>query len=312
MCPKNRITQAVVVILLVLSVISAIHLSSRQRQERKKFPFKIGDISAKPSIGVINIYGAIHSTYEEKGFIPRGGPTGILESLKKFRKDKKIKAVILRINSPGGTIGAVQEITQEIYRLRKSGKPVVASISDMAASGGYYVATACDKIVSNNGSIIGSIGVIFMSPDMSGLLEKIGVRMETIKSGPYKDVGSPYRAHTEDEKKFLQSVVDDAFNQFVVQVSSGRGFPLSTVKKYAKGQIYTGRMALKLGLIDKIGDMTVAKELAENLAGIEDAKLIRQPRIKWMRIFEFLNKSNLLNDIVGTEKFSGLAYIYKP
>ncbi len=312
---QRRITGAVVIILLLTSIVSSIYLALQQKISKTIIPIKIETISLskKPSIGVVEIYGPIYSPFEESGFISQSNLQEILDTLKKFREEKKIKAVILRINSPGGTIGAVQEINQEIHRLKKAGKPVVASVSDLAASGGYYIASVCNEVVANSGSIIGSIGVIFTSSDFSGLMKKLGVNMEIIKSGPYKDVGSFHRPFSRDEKKFLQELIDDAYKQFVTVVSNGRNLPVDTVKKLAKGQLYTGRRAKELNLVDTLGDFVTAKKRTEELAGIKDARLVKQPHyLGWKNILKLLNQKRSLSNILGRDKFTGIAYIYKP
>lgn len=312
---KRRITGAVVIILLLSSIVASIYLALQQKIQKRGISIGIEKfaLSKRPSIGVVEIYGQIYSSYEDGGFMPGSNGQGILETLRNFREEERIKAVIIRINSPGGTIGAVQEINQEIYRLKKAGKPVVASVSDLAASGGYYIAAACDKVVANSGSVIGSIGVIFMSTDLSGLMEKLGVNIETVKSGPYKDVGSFHRPFSREEKKFLQELIDDAYDQFVATVSEGRNLPVATVKKLARGQLYTGRKAKELKLVDELGDLTIAKEKTEELAGIKDARLVRRSYPGWKKIFRLLqHQKTSISNILGKDKFSGLAYIYRP
>ncbi len=307
---KNSITGKIILLLLFVSVIIGIYLSLQFKVEKTIPSIDTVISSFRPSIGVVEIFGQIHAPIDSGGLIATARLPEILTTLRTFRKDDRIKAVIIRINSPGGTIGAVQEITKEIQRIRDAGKPVVASIADIGTSGGYYIAASCDKIVANSGSILGSIGVIFMSPDLSGLFEKIGIEIETIQSGPYKDVGAMHRGHTEDEKKFLQKVIDDVYKQFIVAVSSGRNIPLNKVRELAQGQIFTGRMAKQLNLIDKLGDMTAAKELAEELAQITDAKLIRRPVGKWQQIFRFLNRGNIQIDLFGAKNFSIPVYMH--
>ncbi|MFH1415310.1 MAG: signal peptide peptidase SppA [Elusimicrobiota bacterium] len=311
--PEKRIAGAVLTILLLASILSAVYLALDREVsnagrliKRKSLSF-----SKKPSIGIVEIYGEIYAS-SEGGFMSKSGFQNTLDTLKGYREDDRVKAVIIRINSPGGTIGAVQEITQEIARLREAGKPVVASVADIAASGGYYIASACDEIVVNDGSVLGSIGVIFVSPDFSELMKKIGMNIETIKSGPYKDAGSFHRPFSQEEKKLLGELVDDAYEQFVSAVSKGRGIPDKKVRELAKGQIFTGRMAKKLGLADTTGDLTVAKERAERLLGIEESVLVKQPQPNIYRILRLISQKSSLSEIIGQKRLSGLAYLYNP
>lgn len=203
------------------------------------------------------------------GVISGGGDSGLLgdrtpfserliSTLEKARKDEDIRAVVLRINSPGGSASASEEIYNEILRVRRK-KPVYASMSDVAASGGYYIASACNRIYANGATITGSIGVIMEATDLSGLFKKIGVSPEVVKSGKYKDMGNPARPLTPEERQLIQGMIDDTFNQFIDAVSSGRKMPRSKVKELATGRVFTGRQALKLGLVDRIGGLHEAE-----------------------------------------------------
>ncbi|MFW6134352.1 MAG: signal peptide peptidase SppA [Elusimicrobiota bacterium] len=308
---KKTISGILIFALLVFSLVSSIYLILNQRIKQKEISIKSISTVTSPSIGVVEVFGQIYSPSQQRGIISPAGMSKIIEDLKEFRKDDKIKAVIIRVNSPGGTIGAVQEITREVYRFKKTGKPIVASISDICASGGYYIASGCDRIVANSGSIVGSIGAIFMSTDFSELMKKIGMDVNTIKSGPYKDAGSFHRPLKEEEEEFLQDLIDDVYNQFVVAVSSGRNIPVNQVKEVAKGQVYSGLKAKELKLVDKIGDFTIAKQMAEKMAGIKEAKIIRRPHGRFRRFFNLLNKSILPIDLFN-KKSTGLSYIYKP
>ena len=194
--------------------------------------------------------------------------TKVIKNLNKAYK-AGVKAVVLRINSPGGTVGASQELHAAILKLRDKGIPVVASMSDIAASGGVYIAIAANKIVANPGTITGSIGVIIATANAHQLMEKVGVNREVIKSGPFKDVLSPFRAMTDEERSLLQGVIDDAYDQFVEAVSTARGIPAERVREFADGRIFTGRQAKEWGLIDELGGLQTAVELAGKVAGIE-------------------------------------------
>lgn len=193
----------------------------------------------------------------------------------KFASQKNIKAIVLRIESPGGTLGASEEIFQLIKDTVKE-KPVVCSLGSIAASGGLYVANACSKIVAHKGTITGSIGVIFMTPYFGNILERFGLKMNVIKSGAFKDAGSPFREMTEEDKGILQGVVDQGYEQFVAIIAKSRKLPLEEIKKFADGRILLGEKALELGLVDYLGGTKRAAKVALGLAGVEgeEPKLI--------------------------------------
>jgi len=192
----------------------------------------------------------------------------ILEALERVEK-MKARALVVRINSPGGTVGACQEIHQAIRRLRERRRiPVVASLGDIAASGGVYVAVACEKVIANPGTITGSIGVVLKTNNLRRLYQKLGVESEVIKSGPYKDVLSTFRPLTEEERTLLQEVIDNTYAQFVSTVAEGRGLSPEAVRAFADGRIFTGQQAKTYGLVDELGNAQRAIELAATMAGI--------------------------------------------
>lgn len=177
-------------------------------------------------------------------------------TIKKFRKaikDVHIKGILLRVNSPGGTVSASQELTDEIIAFKKTGRPVVVSMGDLAASGGYYVSSACDKIIAEPGTLTGSIGVIMNMMNFKGLADKVGVQPEIIKSGKFKDIANPLRPMTADEHALLQALIMDSYDMFVQAVAQGRNMKVEDVKKLADGRVYSGRQALKAGLVDRLG-----------------------------------------------------------
>jgi protease-4 len=193
----------------------------------------------------------------------------VVEELHEYAEDASIKAIVLRIDSPGGGVVASQEIFNAVKNAKKEGKKVVASMGSVAASGGYYVAAAADKIVANPGTLTGSIGVKMEFASVEKLLEKIGVKGMVVKAGEYKDIGSPFRDMTEPEKKLLQGVIDDVHSQFIEAVAEGRGLPATDVKAIADGRIFTGRQALSLKLVDQMGDLADSIQVAGSLAGIK-------------------------------------------
>ena len=196
------------------------------------------------------------------------GSEDLIDELEKARKNKAVKAIVLRINSPGGSAAGSEEVYNEIVRIRKSGKPIYTSMGDVAASGGYYIASACDKIYADANTLTGSIGVIFQTSDLSGLFKKIGVNPETIKSGKFKDIGSPNRPITPAERELLQGMIMDIYNNFTQAVADGRKIPVDEVKKIADGRIFTGNQALNAKLIDKIGGLHETIKQAAVAGGI--------------------------------------------
>jgi protease-4 len=192
----------------------------------------------------------------------------IVEQLEKHRGDETVKAIVLRVDTPGGTVVAAQEISAALGRVRASGRKVVVSMGDIAASGGYYVSCAADRIFAGAGTLTGSIGVIMQFPNYQGLFGKIGLSTNTIKSGEFKDVGNGAREMTERDRRLLQSLVDDVQAQFVEAVAAGRGMAPERVRPLADGRVYSGRQAKELGLVDELGDLDAAIAAAAKLAGI--------------------------------------------
>jgi protease-4 len=211
----------------------------------------------------------------------------IVSQFKRYHKDKSIKAIVFRINSPGGGIAASQEIYEHVRRVRDSGKPVVASMGSVAASGGYYVALGADSIMANPGTTTGSIGVIAQFPNFTKLMEKIGISMTIIKSGRYKDTGTPYRDLTQADKQYLQAWIDDGYDQFITAVSLERGLAKQEIRRLADGRVYSGQQAYGYALIDTLGTFEDAIKLAADMAGIKgEPRLIRLQR-KTVTPFEF-------------------------
>jgi protease-4 len=204
---------------------------------------------------------------------PIAGParTRVLKAIEQVRQ-RECPALLLRIDSPGGTVGDSQEIHAALKRLRAGGCHVVASFGNISASGGVYVGVAAEKIVANPGTITGSIGVILRGNDLSRLLERVGIRFETVKSGLFKDILSPDRALTEAERSLLQDLIDASYGQFVAAVAAGRGLSEEAVRAFADGRVFTGAQALELGLVDALGDEEEARRLAATLGGLDPEK----------------------------------------
>ncbi len=185
-------------------------------------------------------------------------------------EEREFPALLLRIDSPGGTVGDSQEIHAALLRLKEKGCHVVASFGNISASGGVYVGVAAEKIVANAGTITGSIGVILRGNNLSKLLEKIGIKFETVKSGLFKDILSPDRALSNEERDLLQSLIDSSYKQFVSAVADGRKLSEEKVKSFADGRVFTGAQAKELGLVDEIGDENDARLLAAKLADLDE------------------------------------------
>lgn len=204
----------------------------------------------------------------------------VIEEIERYSKDSSVKAVVLRVDSPGGGVAASQEIYKEIIKLKEK-KIVVVSMGSVAASGGYYIASPADRIVANAGTITGSIGVIMEIPNFEGLMEKIGVKTQVIKSGPHKDIASAFRSMSSEEKEILQELIDDVHDQFIRAVSDSRGIAYEEVKKLADGRIFTGRKAKELGLVDELGNLNDTIKLAGELSGIKGKPVIVSKKEKF-------------------------------
>ena len=212
----------------------------------------------------------------------------IVEEINNYADDSSVKAILIRIDSPGGGVVASQEIFNAVLNARKQGKKVVISMGSVAASGGYYIAAAADRIVANPGTLTGSIGVKMEFANLEKLLEKIGVRGMVIKAGEYKDMGSPFREMTAHEKLLLQWVIDDVHSQFIEAVAKGRNLPEADVKAIADGRIFTGRQALHLKLVDQLGDLEDSILIAAELAGIKGKPKVvkKEKKVQFLEYFK--------------------------
>jgi len=200
----------------------------------------------------------------------------MMETIVDFRDDESVKAIVLRVNSPGGAVGPAQEVYEEVRKAAKV-KPVVVSMGAVAASGGYYVAVPAQRILANPGTITGSIGVIMQFTNFEELFGKIGLKNETVKSGSLKDIGSSTRPMTEQDRQVLQSLIDDVHQQFMSAIAEGRKMDLKKVKALADGRIFTGRQALEAGLVDELGNLQDAIAIAGKLGGIEGRPQVVYP-----------------------------------
>jgi len=294
---------AVLLTAAVLGVIFFTMLYAASLLTGRKTDHRMPSVIAGDKIALVKIEGLI-ATAEK-----------IVEELNDYADDSSIKAIVIRVDSPGGGVVASQEIYNAVKTAKKSGKKVVVSMGALAASGGYYIAAPADKIIANPGTLTGSIGVIMEFATIEKLLEKIGVKGMVIKAGEYKDIGSPFRDMTDQEKKLLQGVMDDVHAQFIQAVAEGRNMPLAAVQAIADGRIFTGRQAMDLKLVDQLGDLEDSIQMAASLAGVKGRPKVVK-REKKIPFFELMKEesSAWIADIV-TQMISrntvSLQYLYR-
>ena len=278
--PGTALWLKIIAGLYALSLVAAFFVINKADAARKAKPSDM-DLPKLPSLGaaktdavaVIPLYGAISQGASSRSW--ERGSQQIAKRIKTLAAKKEVKAIVLDINSPGGTVGAVQEIYSAILKAKaETKKPFIARFGEVSASGGYYVAAACDQIMSHPGTITGSIGVIFSVGNFEGLMKKVGYKSDAIKSGKFKDIGSPSREMTPEERKLLQAMIDDSYGQFVAAVAEGRKKSDEEVRLLADGRIYTGSQARLNGLVDKLGDLQDAVDEAGEMA-----KIGRNPRV---------------------------------
>ena len=274
-------------VLILFALIGILSLASEWIPEQR----------AQNRIGVIDVTGII------------SGSQHIVNQVKKFRQDKRIRGIILRIDSPGGSVGPSQEIYDEVLKAREGGKIIYASMGSMAASGGYYIASAAEKIFANPGTLTGSIGVIMAFTNAKGLMEKIGLQPKIIKAGKYKDIGSPARAMTEKERNLLQSVVDDVHQQFIEAIASGRGISIEEVTAIADGRIFTGRQAHSLKLVDELGGLQATIDQLSDKVGIIGApKIVKEkPRLGFL---DWVLKTTINQPFINQSSIPSLQYTW--
>jgi protease-4 len=262
--------------------------------------FNGAPVVASDKVAVIKVEGVIMDSED------------IVRQLKKYSENESVKAIVIRINSPGGAVAPSQEIYTEIGKLRrKTGQKVVVSMGSVAASGGYYIAVASDRIMANPGTLTGSIGVIMEFATFQDLMAKIGIKGEVVKSGERKDIGNAMRAMTDDERAYLQGVINDVYDQFVDAVAKGRGMKKEDVLPLADGGIFTGRQAKENGLVDELGDYEDAIALAAKLGNIEgEPKVITEDKkYTLLDILKGEDVGEVFRKTFGA-KSPGLMYLY--
>ena len=240
---------------------------------------------------------------------PIAGSKKIIDEFKEYAKDNSVKAIVLRINSPGGAVAPSQEIYEEVKRTAAK-KKVVVSMGAIAASGGYYIASAATRIIADPGTLTGSIGVIMELPNVEGLMNKIGLKTVIIKSGKNKDMGTPFREMKPAERKILQNVMDNVHDQFIRAVAAGRKMKIEDVRKLADGRIFTGEQALKNGLIDQLGTLDDAVRTAARMAGISGEPQVVEKTDKFS-LFDIL-KGRFPKELTDVLPAAKIKYLYSP
>lgn len=241
--------------------------------------------SLRPKIGVVKIQGGIYSSEKYVNWI------------KKLKENSQVRGILLVVNSPGGGVVASDEIYNALMDFKKTGRPLVAYFGSIAASGGYYVGCAADVIVSNPNTITGSIGVIAEFPVVKNLLKKIGVDFIVIKSRDKKDLGSPWREMTREEKKIIKSLIDETYKNFLKIVSESRNIPMDSLYKIADGRIFSGRQALKYGLVDTLGTIDTAIEILKQKAKIKGKPVLVEPRKRFSLLSLITGEETKISDI---------------
>ncbi len=254
----------IVLFLFVLGIFASSFRSGKPAEEQGKY------------IAVIRVQGPLYGASVDGLTSQIKGADEIMRQLIEAREDKSVVAVLLRIDSPGGSVTAAEEIGVELGKLKKSGKIMVASMGDMAASAGYWLASGTDYIYANPSTLTGSIGVYVPYTNIEELYKKIGVSQERIKSGPYKDMLAAERPMTAAERQILQNMVDEMYKSFVKQVAKGRNMPEDKVRQLADGRVYTGRQAKELGLVDELGNYYDALDATAKRAGIEGKPKVKE------------------------------------
>ncbi|WP_347549282.1 signal peptide peptidase SppA [Pseudalkalibacillus hwajinpoensis] len=262
---KRWIALGITVVLIIVSIgfnlVSSLAFGGWREELNSTDEFAetvIEEGSSHNKIAVLNVEGVIQDTGQGSSFLPQAGYNHdvFLKRLEHAGEDSSVKGIILRLNTPGGGVVESEEIYDELLELKeKTDKPIYVSMGSMAASAGYYISAPADKIYASPSTITGSIGVIMQSMNYAELAEKVGVKWETIKSGPHKDIMSPSKEMTDEEREILQSMIDNSYDEFVSVISEGRGMDESKVRELADGRIYDGRQAQKVNLIDGLGNL---------------------------------------------------------
>ena len=270
---------------------------------------------SEDKIAMINVVGEIFSDPEEA--FQGASDSNIIRQLDQALEDDRVAGVIVNLETPGGTVLASDAIHSKVVEVRQEGKPVVALMGDVAASGGYYIASGADEIVASPYTWTGSIGVIAMLPNFEKAAGKLGVEMAVLKTGPLKDAGSPFRSLTEQERMLFQTLIDEAYNGFVDVVSKGRRLDPARTRELGDGRIYSGQQAKQNGLVDHLGDRKLAFERAKKLAKSPGASLVRYtPALTFLEeLLQYGAKSGISKGLLGEagiRRQPGAAYLWLP
>lgn len=273
MAVKRWLVGCIVLFLGTLATVTLALIIVNLSLEREGLP--LGTFGKR--VGLIEIVGDIESS------------ENVVDQIEHMRLDSSVRAVVVRLDSPGGGVAASQEIYEAVRKLRDADKPVIASMGGVAASGAYYIACAADSIMSNPGTLTGSIGVIMSFPNTEELFRKVGVRFEVVKTGKFKDIGSLSRPMTPEEKELLQGVLSNVYEQFVSAIAEGRDLERRDILPYADGRIFSGDQALAYGFVDRLGDLNDAIQLAASMAGIKGRPVVvrkERRRVSFMDLFQ--------------------------
>ncbi len=274
---KKSILAIVIIILFFIGISLLFTLNTNDETPVSKF----SDLLESNKIGVVTLEGELTSADET------------LKDLRKFQRRASVKAVVLRINSPGGAVAPAQEIYREIIKTRKK-KPVVASMQTMGTSAAYYIASSADKIVCSAGTITGSIGVIMMLADLEKIMDRVGLNVKIIKAGKYKDIGSMFRPLTDEERNILQDFAAEIHEQFIHDVAKARKGKIEEkqLRSIADGRFFTGEKAKEMGLVDALGNFYDAVKIASELGGVKGEPELIYPKKKWENYLELLMESS--------------------
>ena len=310
MTTYNKNISAIIIIICIISLLIGIFTPKKisgfnniEKKSQSSSSFSLDPISVHSPfkgerIAVIKLEGVISDAASASIFKDLTSSNSAHDLIIKATKDPLVKAIVLRINSPGGTVAASQELYKAVLKARKR-KPVVITMGDVAASGGYYIASAGDVIYANPGTLTGSIGVITSYLNFYDLFNKIGVKGIVIKSGEYKDIGNPTRPLTEEERKILQNILNDTYDQFISDVASGRKLPKEKISSIAKGLIYTGKQAKNIGLVDHLGGYYTAIKHAQKLVKERFPELAKKYKNRNIPIEETWKSSSIFDILIG-------------
>jgi len=296
---KSRLIMGTILVFLVLCFLLILAQSLFKHKDAERFILINTQVFQSAYIGIMPLYGPIHSSSSRIKHMINADL--VIDQLNKLKSDPNLKALILRINSPGGAVGSSQEIYHALLNFKKETEiPVIVSFSDIGASGAYYLAMAADTIFANEGSLIGSIGVILQHYDIVGLAEKIGVQAHTYKSGPHKDILSMWRKPELGDQKIIDDMIRDIHSQFVAALMKSRSLSKAEAKKLSDGRIFSGRKALEVRLIDRLGGLDAATRYAQEITHISrPARIIKTQKPSFFELFEEFERRISLQNIFG-------------